>query len=108
MKSAQEIFASVPSASVGWREMLAAPGASRLNPGQPSLAGVFSKYFETFDYCVESTKVFFKSWNIYQPVRTLVSDLPDFHDGQKTSLGSVRSPRREAILATLRVLVWLE
>jgi hypothetical protein len=31
MKSAQEIFASVPSASVDWREMLAAPGASRLN-----------------------------------------------------------------------------
>ena len=86
MKNAQEIFASVPSASVNWEGMSAVPSRSRLNPDQPNLADVFSKYFENFDYCVESAKVFFKSWKIYQPVRTVVSDLPDFMTDKKRPL----------------------
>ena len=86
MKNAKDIFGSVPSASVDWKEISAAPGLSRLNPDQKNLADVFSKYFENFDYCVESSKVFFKSWNIYQPVRTVISDLPDFMTDKKRPL----------------------
>lgn len=86
MRSAKDIFGSVSSASVDWNGISAAPRVSRLNPDQGNLADVFSKYFEKFDYCVESAKVFFKSWNIYQPVRTVVSDMPDFMTDKKRPL----------------------
>lgn len=86
MKEALKIFARVDSASVDWRGISVSPGGSRLDSDQATLADVFLKYFEGFDYCVESAKVFFKSWNIYQPVRTVVSDLPDFMVDKKRPL----------------------
>jgi hypothetical protein len=85
-KRAREIFETMPSSSVNWQGLAAEPGKTRLNPDQPNLAVVFSKYFETFDYCADSAKVFFDSWKIYQPVRTVVSDLPDFMTDKKRSL----------------------
>ena len=86
MMKAQKIFATVPSTLVDWQAMSAESWKTRLNPDQPNVADVFLKYFENFDYCVESAKVFFKSWNIYQPVRTVVADLPDFMTDKKRPL----------------------
>lgn len=86
MKKVQEIFTRMPSTSVDWRGIPAKSGKTKLNPDRPNLADVFSKYFEDFDYCVESAKVFFRSWKIYQSVRTVVSDLPDFMTDKKRSL----------------------
>lgn len=60
MSSAKEVFGRVSSDSVDWQRLLVTPGMSRLNPDQENLAEVFSKYFESFDYCVESAKVFLR------------------------------------------------
>lgn len=45
---------------------------------QATLADVFIKYFECFNCCVESAKGFFDDWNIYQPVKIVISDLSEF------------------------------
>lgn len=86
MEYAKRIFTELPSASVDWRSLSDGTSDTRLDPDQPSLADVFLNYFENFAYCVESSKVFFKSWNIYQPVRTVVSDLPDFMTDKRRPL----------------------
>lgn len=80
MAQAREIFAQLPAKTgVEWdAAMLANPEKSWLNPEQPTLADVFEKYFDRFSYCVESAKLFEQSWNMYKPVRTVISDLAGF------------------------------
>lgn len=80
MNRVREIFSEKPTASsIEWdAAMLEDPERSWLKADQPTLADVFNKYFENFSYCVESAKVFEKNWNIYKPVRTVISDLSGF------------------------------
>ncbi|WP_175953346.1 hypothetical protein [Burkholderia sp. BCC0405] len=80
MVRVREIFAQRPAASsIEWdAAMLEDRERSWLNPDLPTLADVFSKYFENFSYCVESAKVFEENWKIYKPVRTVISDLSGF------------------------------
>lgn len=86
MRKVKEAFAELPSSSVDWGNLLNVPNQTRLDPHQSNLMQVFFSYFEAFDYCVESAIVFLKSWNIYQPVRLVVSDLPDFMNEKKRLL----------------------
>lgn len=82
MASASKAFAGIPSSAVDWTQ--ASEGATRLDRAQGTLADVFTNYFESFTRCVDSSKSFFDDWRIYQPVRTVVADLPAFlHDKKR-------------------------
>lgn len=80
MEQARQIFGHHAAASsVEWdASMRTDSEKSWLNPNQSTLADVFIKYFESFLICVESAKLFKQSWNIYKPVRIVISDLPGF------------------------------
>ncbi|WP_175655216.1 hypothetical protein [Burkholderia ambifaria] len=80
MEQARQIFMQHPAASaVEWDTLLSGdPGRSWLNPNQPTLADVFRKYFENFEKACGSAKSFVDAFNIYQPVRVVMSDLPGF------------------------------
>lgn len=80
MAQAREIFAQLPAKTgVEWdAAMLANPEKSWLNPDQPTLADVFAKFFEAFPVACGSAKSFFGAFNIYQPVRVVISDLAGF------------------------------
>ena len=80
MEQAQQIFARRPSASaVEWDpKMVGNPEKSWLDPRQPTLADVFIKYFENFANVRSSAEHFLKGFNLYKPVRVVISDLPGF------------------------------
>ena len=80
MEKAHQIFAQHPSSSaVQWNESVSENSEeSWLNKNQPTLADVFSKYFENFAGACASAKSFFEEFGIYQPVRVVISDLPGF------------------------------
>ncbi|MCA8241219.1 hypothetical protein LGN10_10980 [Burkholderia sp. AU32262] len=80
MAKAREIFAEKPAAtSVEWdAAMLANPEKSWLNPGRSTLTDVFGRFFEKFVDACESAESFFEAFNIYQPVRVVISDLSGF------------------------------
>jgi hypothetical protein len=80
MAQVHTIFAQKPAASsVEWDvAMIGNPEKSWLNPDQPTLADVFGKYFERFASACGSAKSFSDAFNIYQPVRLVISDLAGF------------------------------
>ena len=85
MEQAQQVFARHPAASaVEWGGLLAGDAErSWLNPNQATLADVFGKYFEHFVHCVESARLNYETFRSYpgysyEPVRTVMSDLPGF------------------------------
>jgi hypothetical protein len=88
MAQAHDIFAQKPAlSSVEWDEaMLANSEKSWLTVGQPTLADVFGKFFEKFLDACSSAKSFFENFNIYQPVRVVISDLPGFARDKKKPL----------------------
>lgn len=80
MAKARELFAQLPArSSVEWdADMLENPERTWLNPDQPTLADVFGKYFDGFVDVCNAAKSFFDAFNIYQPVRVVISDLAGF------------------------------
>lgn len=84
MTIAFDAFARVPSSAVDWTKF--SGGVTRLDSTRGTLADVFSKYFESFTRCVESSRTFFEDWSVYQPVRTVVADLPDYMHDKKRPL----------------------
>ncbi|CAE6865569.1 hypothetical protein R69746_08071 [Paraburkholderia aspalathi] len=78
MRLVREIFAKQPTkTSVEWdAEMLSNPQRTSLNPDRQSLASVFSEYFDSFEAVCGSAESFAETFNIYQPVRIAISDLP--------------------------------
>lgn len=38
----------------------------------------FSKYLSGIETCIESAKMFYNSWGIYQPVKAGVTDVPEY------------------------------
>ncbi|WP_321852795.1 hypothetical protein [Paraburkholderia tropica] len=85
MERVRAIFAEKPAhTSVEWdQQMLADHERSWLDATQPTLADVFQKYFASFAYCVESAKLNYEAFKAYpsysyEPVRTVISDLPGF------------------------------
>lgn len=83
MKFSQEEFANTFSSVVNWRIYIAQNPGTRLDYLQPTLAGVFSRYFDLFYHCVESAKLSYEAFKdypgySYEPVKTVVSDMPDF------------------------------
>ncbi|CAG9186327.1 exonuclease SbcCD subunit D C-terminal domain-containing protein [Cupriavidus pampae] len=79
MEQARQIFADLPSSAVEWEpRMVGNEEKTWLAPNQPTLADVFRKYFEHFASARSSAESFQKAFNIYQPVRVVISDLPGF------------------------------
>ena len=79
MNEAKNIFSTLPSSAIKWQKNMEGDTTkTRLDPNATTLAEVFAKYFENFTHCVESAKLFFGSWKIYQPVRTGTTDIPYF------------------------------
>jgi hypothetical protein len=86
MKQVRAVFEEVPSVKVDWAALGVSQSDSQLNIASPTLGDVFARYFEGFDQCVESAKIFHKSWNQYQPVRTVPSDLAGFTEEKERPL----------------------
>ncbi|WP_321941871.1 hypothetical protein [Paraburkholderia tropica] len=93
MENVQQIFAKNSTASsVDWSAVIEAEGKkSWLNHQLPTLADVFQKYFASFAYCVESAKLNYEAFKSYpgysyEPVRTVISDLPGFARDKKKPL----------------------
>ncbi|MFM0546983.1 hypothetical protein PQR29_19880 [Paraburkholderia strydomiana] len=80
MGQVRQLFVQRPAkSSIEWEaKVLANSEKSGLNPEQPTLAEVFSKYFEHFASACGSAESFVDAFNIYQPVRVVISDLPGF------------------------------
>jgi hypothetical protein len=78
MHEVQKRFGTVPSSKVDWAAVTAPTAISRLDPSQATLAEVFSAYFEGFAMCRKSAEMFFETWQSYQPVKIVITDLPDF------------------------------
>ncbi|MGL4693402.1 MAG: hypothetical protein ACRCWE_14935, partial [Stenotrophomonas maltophilia] len=78
MLLARERLAKIPANISDLRRAEWAPGESILDPTCGSFADVFSKYFEGFHHCSESSRGFFEDWQVFKPVRTIVCDMPDY------------------------------
>ena len=76
MELAKSIFATRPASAVDW--ITHDPIKTWLDPNQPTLADVFSRYFEHFINAKNSAESFLEAFNIYQPVKTVIADLPGF------------------------------
>lgn len=44
----------------------------------PDVERRFVQYFSGIETCIESAKMFYKSWGIYQPVKVGVTDVPGY------------------------------
>lgn len=91
MARVKEIFSSVPTSAVDWGEMRKNPSLTCLDSSRKTLSEVFESYFSGFDYCVESSRLNFEGFKDYpgykyEPVKTVITDLPGFYRDQKKSL----------------------
>ncbi len=93
MERVRSIFSEKSAASsIEWDStILANTEKSWLNPNQATLAEVFSKYFRSFSYCVESAKINYDALKSepgysYEPVRIVISDLQGFARDQNKPL----------------------
>lgn len=78
MLRSQDCLSGIPNRvieleSLGWRS-----DNSFLDMACSNYAEVFIKYFDGFEYCVESAKGFYEDWGVYKPVRTIVCDMPGY------------------------------
>jgi hypothetical protein len=96
MKQVKAEFERVPTASINWEHAGVDPATTRLALGKPTLAGVFAKYFELFDHCVDSARLNFEEFRTYpgyrfEPVRIVVADQPWFLFEKKRALADYES-----------------
>jgi hypothetical protein len=78
MDEVQKRFGAIPSSTLDWSDITASAEASRLDRSKAKLAEVFSAYFERFARCRESSELFFQTWQSYQPLKIVITDLPDY------------------------------
>lgn len=76
----RQIFSQVSSEKgVEWNpSMVGNAEKTWLDPGKSTLADVFGKYFESFENACGSAKSFSSAFDIYKPVRIVISDLAGF------------------------------
>ena len=46
----------------------------------------FLKYFDGIEHCIKSAKGFYHDWNIYKPVKIVITDMPDFMEHRDRSV----------------------
>ncbi|WP_221887384.1 hypothetical protein [Xanthomonas cerealis] len=71
-------FNEISASSIEWnKSILDGDSKTLLAFRSSNLSGVFYNYFEAFSKAKESATSFYGEFNIYQPVRILVSDFPN-------------------------------
>ena len=76
MIEVQSKFLALPCSEVDWKmDLIGDRRKTWLDPTQSNLAEVFKVYFQHFAHCVESAKLFAKSWSIYQPLKITRTEL---------------------------------
>jgi hypothetical protein len=73
----QQAFSQVRSDSVNWQQLGVDPAGTRLGLDQATLADAFAAYFDRFARAKRSAESFFDEFEIYQPVKILISDMPE-------------------------------
>lgn len=48
--------------------------------------GKYLKYLSGIETCIESAELFYKSWDIYQPIKVAVTDVPYYIDDKNRPL----------------------
>jgi hypothetical protein len=86
MATARVLFEQISSTDVDWRGAGYVETDTQLDVSKPDLAAVFARYFTKFFECVGSAKSFFEEFKIYQPVRTIITDIPRFTSEKKRPL----------------------
>lgn len=86
MNCIKTFFSRIVCSTVDWLALEHRSANTELDLAQPTLADVFSRYFDGFEKCVESANVFFETWGIYQPVRIVICDMPDYMTEKKRPL----------------------
>jgi hypothetical protein len=86
MAKARTLFEQIRSADVDWHSAGYVETNTRLDVSKADLAAVFATYFTKFFECVGSAKSFFEEFKIYQPVRTIITDIPRFMSEKKRPL----------------------
>lgn len=77
MDEAKTLFGRTPATAVEWNEAMRGDASkTSLDHTLPTLADVFAKYFDHFDWCVRSSTSFHEEWGYEVPIRTIVSDMP--------------------------------
>lgn len=84
MEEIQIVFSNTSSGYIEWDDkILVSQEKTRLNPELDVLSDVFSKYFNSFFYCVDAAKSSYESFKDYpdykyEPVRIGISNVPHF------------------------------
>ncbi|MCP5326861.1 MAG: hypothetical protein H7A09_11140 [Oceanospirillaceae bacterium] len=79
MGKLQKNFLNLTASSVEWDEVFKGDRElTWLDPEQGTLGAIFSRYFDLFSKAISSAISFFVEFNIYQPVRIVISDMPGF------------------------------
>lgn len=84
MEEIHMIFSKTPSGAIEWGDaMLGKQEKTILNPDLDTLSDVFSKYFNSFFYCVGAARSSYESFKDYpdykyEPVRIGISNVPNF------------------------------
>jgi len=84
MSEIRMIFRTIDAKSLNWENIV--EENSKLNTASDSLEITYEDYFERFSKVVESAKCFYDEWNIYQAVKIIVTDMPEYMNYKKLSL----------------------
>ena len=76
MRRVREDFARLPLSQVEWQQD--GKVLSAIDMSSPNLAAAFSKYFEAFEHCGESARLFLEGFGEYQAIRVMRSDITWF------------------------------
>ncbi|MEC5321590.1 hypothetical protein VSX61_22140 [Brenneria populi subsp. brevivirga] len=86
MSSIEMIFKETPCDKIKWEEIGLNVNSTGLDLNQPTLDQIFKEYFLHFIDAKNSAEEFFKKFGIYQPVKTVISDLPWFIEDKNRPL----------------------
>ena len=82
----RQILADIPADSIDWKAMGWDSASTRLNLSQQTVADVFGRHLKGAVELIENAESFNKRFNIYQPVITIISDLPRFVTDERRPL----------------------
>lgn len=74
----REILATIPSKAIEWKTMGWNPDCTRLDPSLPTMADVLGRHLKGVEDLIRNAESFNTRFKTYQPVMTIVSDLPRF------------------------------
>lgn len=73
------IFANIPTDKVNFKKFGVNFDDTNLNLQGKNLSNTFKKYFDHLEDCIETAELIKKERGSYEPIRIVVSDLPEFY-----------------------------